>query len=243
MSEEESTKTTSRGTAFVLAGALVLVVAVVGVVLALLLDSGEPGPPPSPTVEEPPNPTVEEPAADDSVCGLPGEEWEGGLDSPPPTEWDYQGTTAYPISDDHGPAETDENEVRYCFERSPEGALLMAANAVTQGSDSAVAEEWLEYAVAAGPYREQLLAAPSDDPDALRMEIAGFRLLDYDGDGTRIDLLIRGSSQGETQYLSGVYDLVWHGGDWKISAESANPIDLAVVPDPAGYVDWGSDQS
>ena len=70
------------------------------------------------------------------------------------------------------------------------------------------------------------------------MSIVGFRLLHYDGETARVDLAARASSQGQTVTVSGVYELIWQDGDWKISADVAEPLNVATIPDLAGYIPW-----
>ena len=224
--------------------ALIVVLGLVIVIVNMTRDDPDPAPPTS-TSAEPTTaaPTSEPPeaAGGASVCGLPGEVLEGTLTTAPAAEWEYQGTTAYPTSSEFGPGDTSAGGVRFCFERSPEGALFAAANSLVQGSDPSIAEEWLQYIVAEGPFRDQLLAdvGSGTTGEGTRLAIVGFRVLAYDGETARIDLAVRGTSQGQTITLSGVYELVWQEGDWKISADVAQPLNMATIPDTAGYIAWG----
>ena len=131
--------------------------------------------------------------------------------------------------------------VRYCFEHTPAGAVFAAANAAVQGSDPTVSANWVKYAIGEGPFRAQVLAesgtASSSNP---RMSIAGFRLLSYNGRTAEVDIAIRTAVGATTVTASGVYMLVWQGGDWKLSADVAKPLDVAPIPDLAGYVFWGA---
>ena len=232
---------------FLVAAALVVAIVAVGVVLGVLnaTRAGDDPPATSPTTAGPgtsaTTPPTDEPPTDESVCGLEPGDSEGTLSSAPETEWQFQGTTAYPTSPTYGPGATDENGVRYCFQNSPEGALFMAANAIPQGSDPSKSFTWADYAVAEGSYREQLLGEMSDtsSTEGRRLSVVGFRLLNYDGETARVDLAVRGSLDGQTTTFSGVYELVWQAGDWKISADVSQPLDLATIPDTAGYITWG----
>lgn len=118
----------------------------------------------------------------------------------------------------------------------------MAANAIPQGSDPSLSSSWMDYALAEGPYREQLLdqlGSSGPGADGTRLSIVGFRLLHYDGETARVDLAVRGSAEGQAATLSGVYELVWEDGDWKINTEVSQPLDMATLPDAAGYIPWG----
>lgn len=226
---------------FLIAAILVIALVILGVVLALSGRDEPGGTSSTPTTTS--STTVSAPvnAGTESVCGLPGYADSGTLTTAPEAEWLFQGTTAYPTSSEHGPGATSPEGVRYCFQHTPTGALFAAANAIVQGSDPAVAGKWLEYAVADGPYRTQILTelggstAGSDS----RMSVAGFRLLAYDGDTSRVDLAVRVTSGNSTVFTSGVYELVWADGDWKIGADTAEPLNVATLPDLAGYTPWG----
>lgn len=242
---EEQSPFTRRG--FVAATVVVAVIVVLGLVIVVVnMTRDDPDPTPTSSTSAEPTtaaPTSEPPEAvgGASVCGLPGEVLEGTLTTAPAAEWEYQGTTAYPTSSEFGPGDTSAGGVRFCFERSPEGALFAAANSLVQGSDPSIAEEWLQYIVAEGPFRDQLLAdvGSGTTGEGTRLAIVGFRVLAYDGETARIDLAVRATSQGQTITLSGVYELVWQEGDWKISADVAQPLNMATIPDTAGYIAWG----
>lgn len=169
---------------------------------------------------------------------------EGTLSAAPAAEWAFQDTTAYPTSPEFGPGETNADGVRYCFQHSPEGAVFAAANAVVQGSDSELVGAWLDYFVADGPHRDAVLsqgAGTGGSGQGVRVEVAGFRLLAYDGQTARVDVAVRGATGGQTVNLSMVYLLVWEGGDWKLSVTDPNaPINVANIPDLAGYISWGA---
>jgi hypothetical protein len=32
---------------------------------------------------------------------------------------------------------------------------------------------------------------------------------------------------------------VWQNGDWKISTDVAQPLNIAAIPNASGYVSWG----
>lgn len=180
-------------------------------------------------------------SGDASLCGLHGLSDSATLAMAPEADWRYQGTTAYPISRIHGPGRTAPEGFRYCFQHTAQGALFAAANAVVQGSESG--DEWIEYALAEGPYRSTLLAsdaAPSDQSDT-RFNIVGFRILHYDAATARVDVAVRLSAPEGTVLASGVYDLAWADGDWRISTASPEPISIAPIPDLIGYVPWGEE--
>ena len=117
----------------------------------------------------------------------------------------------------------------------------MAANAISQGTyDHQAAGGWLDYVVAEGPYRESLLQDMGSEasPNDSRLSIQGFRLLSYDGDTARVDIVVRATVSGQAAIFSGVYDLIWQNGDWKISTETPAPLNMAQIPDVSGYTAW-----
>jgi hypothetical protein len=254
MAEEQQTSPFAKP-GFVVAAVVVGVIVVAGIVLGVMLGTrDDPAPNPATTPPEPATgqvsqspttePTTEPPLdpAQASLCGLSGTKLEGRITIAPEATWEYQGTTAYPVSSTYGPGQTDADGVRYCFQHSPVGALFAAANAVVQSTDPAVIRPWLDYFVADGPGRDTLLAEPSGFGDAtgVRIRLEGFRLLRYDGASAAVDIALSGSMGGRVTYLSMVYNLVWEDGDWKLTViDPENPVDVAVIPDSGGYIYWG----
>jgi hypothetical protein len=233
---------------FVAAAIVVALVLVLGGVLAIRgfgahddRSSANPSTSPSTSADAtaPTAPTA--PGGGASVCGLNGVQMSGTVSKAPAATWAYQGTTAYPTSTEFGPASTTGDGVRYCFQRSPEGALFAAANALTQAAAATTAKAWISYFLADSPNRDELLATvvPTGSAAATRMAVAGFRVLNYDGQTAHVDLAFSGSGSGQTVYFSAVYPLRWEHGDWKFAATSAGDFGNVVqIPDLAGYVTW-----
>lgn len=245
MSDENQSESPSPFTrpGFIISAIVVALIVVFGIILvAVNVGKGDPkaGPTttptsPSPTIISSPGPV----SGDESVCGLDGVQLTGTVSAAPSATWKYQGTTAYPSSSAYGPRKTDPAGFRYCFQHSPTGALFMAANAVSQGSgpDS---KPWLNYVLAEGPFRSQLLNQGSPSNNAgTRTTVAGFRVLNYDGNTASIDLAVQVATTNGTVTLSSVYSLAWVEGDWKVSTNAATPIDIAPIPNVAGYTTWG----
>jgi hypothetical protein len=255
MTEDNEQQSPFTRGGFVAAAVVVALIVVLGIVIVIVnatRDDPEPTPTTSTSAEPTTAPTAEptseltEVAGGASVCGLPGEVTETARLTSAPTvdEWAYQGTVAYPVSAQYGPAATDEaGGFRYCFQRSPEGAVFAAVNAVVQGADFETMGAWLDYFLANGPHRDTVLsqdAGTSTADQGVRIEIAGFRLLAYDGQTARVDVAVRGATGGQTVNLSMVYLLAWEAGDWKLSVTDPNaPINVANIPDLAGYISWG----
>lgn len=229
---------------FIAAAGVVALIVVCAIILVIVnLSRGNPEPGPTSTSEPSSTTAPSTPAAsgDESVCGLGGVELSGSVTTAPAATWKYEGTMAYPTSPTYGPGKTDPAGFRYCFQHSPTGALFMAANAFAQGSASGDSKAWAEYVFAPGPYRDQLLgqSTSTSSTAGTRTTIQGFRILNYDGTNATIDLALSVSTASGTTTVSGVYTLVWSAGDWKVSTDTATPLDVAPIPNVAGYTTWG----
>jgi hypothetical protein len=249
MSTDDTEQNPFTRPAFVSAAVIVGLVLVLGAVLGVrAMTKGNQGAAASPASSSAPtastaSPTSTATTADRSVCGLPGAVMTGTLSTAPSAKWSYQGTTAYPTSDTFGPGKTDANGIRYCFQRSPGGALFAAANALVPPAEPSALATWIDRFVASGPYREAIIAsagAPGTESSGVRLRIAGFRVLSYDGKSARVDVAVEGSSKGTAFVGSYVYELVWQEGDWKFSAQAATPFSFAAIPNVAGYISWGA---
>lgn len=239
---------------FIAAAGVVAVIAILGITLGIVnatRDDPEPDPTGSsssasasgsPSAAPTSDPT--EAAGGASVCGLDGTGSASGrlATAPAVAEWAYEGTTAYPVSPEFGPGAEDEaGAFRYCFQQSPEGALFAASYALAVATDQSKVPAWIDYFAAPGPYRDQFLEPGTDagSDTAARLRIAGFRLLAYTGDTARVDIAMVASADGQTFNLSGVYNLVWVDGDWKIDTSTPEPGTFSTIPDLTGYVSWG----
>lgn len=171
----------------------------------------------------------EEPADSDSVCGLSGvaEAGESLTRGPATDGWDYDGVMPYPVSEEYGPAA--EEGYRYCFSRTPEGAVFFAANAAEQG-ESEHAQEWIAYAVSEGTYRGALIEEVGSGSDEdIRLDVVGFRVLSFSPDSAVVHLAVDGQAQGQTVQLSAEFDLVWEDGDWKFNGDVEQPLSMVPV--------------
>ena len=250
--EEESNPSPFTRPGFLVAAVLVALI-LIAAVLVVINNSGKSGnsgagvsttsaPPPvatSPT----PEPT---PAGSRSICGLKGEKVEAARLSKAPEveQWDYQGTMAYPTSKAVGPGAKNPAGFRYCFQHTPEGALFTTAYALAVGSTPEAARTWLGYFAPPGRFRDALVspsAVSSTDAAAqVRMDIAGFRLLEYTGETARVDIAVTGASQGVPFTGSYIYNLAWTAGDWRMNTNLSDAFSFAIIPNTAGYVPWGS---
>jgi len=173
-----------------------------------------------------------------SFCGLAEVKLVGTVSNPPEAEWSLVGTTAAPLSKTVGPKILEPDGYRRCFAHSPEGSVIATANFFAMGSKRTLYSKVAEHSVAAGAGRDVLLGAqPTSSGGGVRVQIAGFRILDYGATAATIDLAFR-TSKGATG--SQVFDLVWEAGDWKFQvAANGDLLNQPVqLPDLAGYLPW-----
>lgn len=178
--------------------------------------------------------------SDPSVCGLTGYEAAGTLRTAPDSTWGLVGTVAAP-SDPNGagPGRSESSGFRSCYAHTPTGALYSAANVIAMGSITGLAQEVTEKLVVEGAGRDAALAkmGPSTSTSTVRYQIAGFKMLTYDGGNATVDVAVNVST-GEL--VSFVETLQWSGGDWKIVLDAAGnaPIPSSPLQSLGGYIPW-----
>lgn len=230
---------------FVGAAVVVAVLVVLGLVLSLTNVFGGapdqravPGPVPGdPLTTAAASPV---PAGSASVCGLAGVEMSGTVAQAPAATWSLVGTTAAPAIKAVGPGRIDADGYRSCYAHTPLGALTCAANLVAMGSVPAIEKKVIEQSALTGPGRKKALGEPTAGGGqvGVRVQVAGFRVLRYDGSTADVDLALRTSNGA----LAGqVFNLAWSDGDWKfqLAASGDLPVPVAQVPDLTGYLTWG----
>lgn len=245
MASDDSEQNPYTRPGFVAAAVVVALVVILAAVLGYraVAEPDDPDPTTAPTSSDPTATAAptESPSAQggESVCGLEPVELDGTLTAAPATEWELVGTTAAPSVKGHGPGEIEDDGFRYCYSHTPTGALLAAANVTAMGSDPDLLPKVAEHLFAEGPGRDIVLSEtpPGNAGGGVRVQIAGYRLLDYSGDSATVDIAVRGSNGA----LGGqVYDLTWEEGDWKVQVapDGQLPTGLVVLPDLTGYILW-----
>lgn len=245
MATEDEEKSPFTRPGFIVSAAVVGAIVVIGVIVGVNI-ALKPTPTPSPSASEPSTSATPTPAegveGGASVCGLEGVVTDDAeITTMPQAEWKYEGAIAYPVNPEFGPAETAAEGYRYCFQRSPEGAVFASANATVQGSSPAIAGAWIDYFLSTkAPNRAELLEGVSaGGSGSSRVTIVGFRVLAYDGTTARIDIATQVMAQGKTVYGSAIYALVWEDGDWKLLPDDpATPLPFAVIPNASSYIPW-----
>lgn len=179
----------------------------------------------------------------DSICGLSGGAGGAGDIDPVSTRWRYSNAVAYPTSAVYGPGRTSSQGYRYCFQRSPGGALFAAANSLAfDNSSIAEAKAWWEYVLADGRYRRARLAesyVPNDPTE--RLQIIGYRIMTYTGREAWVDIAVRTSGSDGGGVVSAVSHLVWQRGDWRLSTDELQSTNVARISDLTDYTAWSAD--
>lgn len=230
----------SPGARRIAAAVAIAAIVALGLFLAVSNLVGE-DPQPAPPAAAAPTPTAAapSPASEASICGLTAVELTGTVNAAPQTTWTLVGTTAAPAVEGQGPGTIDSDGFRSCYARTPTGALVAAANYTAIGSYDPLRQRFYEEATVPGPGRDVLLGKPSTGSSGgdVRVQIAGFRVLRYDGDQADIDLAFR-TSKGAIG--GAVLNLQWSGGDWKIRvADDGSELSPVVqLPSIAGYIPW-----
>lgn len=233
----------SRG--FVLSGAFLGVIALVGLLVIALGFMGEDEREGSSSADSVVNPRpTDDPSPGDgeSMCGLTEVETGGGLaESPEGTEWELVGKIAAPYVEGHGPEMVGDDGYRSCFSHTPLGAVLAAANWTAMGSDPELSSDLMERILAESPGREVALAeeeaSDTSSDDDMSVQIAAFRVISYDGDEASVQIVYT-SSYG--LHMVFPVDMRWEGGDWKLLlADDGEPV---TPPYPvetfAGFIRW-----
>ncbi|RFA06429.1 hypothetical protein B7R54_18790 [Subtercola boreus] len=173
-----------------------------------------------------------------SVCGLAGYETAPTLTSAPTTKWSIIGTVAAPNAPDAGPGVTGADGVRSCYSHTSEGALFAIANWWALGTDARIAKAAIEQLAEPGPGRDAALAKTSTSATrGLSAQIAGFKVLSYDGSAVTVDLAWRTNTG---QLVSVPAAAVWLDGDWKISSadDGTSPFPPSALQSLGGYTPW-----
>ncbi len=231
----------ATGRGWLAAGVLGVIVAL-GAALAVTGVFGSGGPATPPAAAAPGAAVASTASASASVCGLPGVELSGVLHEAPPAQWELVGTIAAPTVPGQGPGLVDGDGFRSCFAHTPTGAVVAAANLAALGSYPPVRARFNEQAIAPGPGRDAVLAAPpppraSDGP---RLQLVGFQLLRYSGAQAEVDLALRTSTGS---LLAATVYLAWAEGDWKarVAQDGSDVSSVSPISSLNAYVAWSAE--
>lgn len=227
---------------FIAAAGVVGLIIVCAIVLGIV-NLSRPATEPAPTsaLSAPTSSASPPTSTDASICGLGGVELNGSVTTTPQATWKYQDVLAYPTSAAAGPGATDPSGYRYCFARTPDGALFAAANITVMSFDDMIRSSWLPYVVSSGEYRNALISAALNASSSnIRANVAGFRMLSYDGARAFVDVAFQATGSGQLVTGSFAVHLVWSDGDWKIDGSQTAPTNIGQLPNLAGYTSWAA---
>lgn len=222
---------------FILSAALIIALAAAVIVVAVWPKSGSnpaAGPNSSPSTPSPSSSSASE-GVEASVCGLSGTK-ETALGAAPDSDWELVGRTAVPAAPEtSGPGAVSDAGIRYCFAKSPSGALFAAANIfglVSSGEQRAVLTE-LAADTAARDQQLQELDETQSAPSGA--QIRGFQLQNYTESSATIDL---GIELPNGAVGSVPIPLVWEGGDWKLNVVEGGISGSKQLNDLSAYIPW-----
>ena len=248
-----------RGRGFIMSTVLIVLVLFAGAVvvtLNVLDDDSKPSADPTETRSS----TTAPDDAEASVCGLADVDLSGTLPAAPTdVEWEVDGLQVLPSSEKNGPGQREANGVRYCYARTPEGALLAAVHLsgaaglptrdhVLTQSDAA---DWIKRTIASGPgYDAALKRWPSrwagitfDELSEVggRAQVRGYRIATYDGSTALVDVahVVTVDQDGSAQLRATRWELQWERGDWRarLAPDGSFP-ESTRLPDMTGFVPW-----
>lgn len=187
-------------------------------------------------------------ASGGSVCGLDATGGTTLTKAPKDVTWTAQRSLYLPTSKEHGPGQTDpSSQVRTCFSRTPEGALLSATSMLGSSTDPNLLVETLQArgvdspgkTIAVGKAQQR---ASSGDQTIPPMEIEGFRVLSFTKDAATVEVVVGVDTGSEKVHRATAADMVWQDGDWKFTFAddgSGGPTG-SQVSDLSNYVRWSS---
>lgn len=168
--------------------------------------------------------------------GCNGTSGSSDLPKGPPSgvTWQAQGAMSYPTSKDLGPKKTD-GVVRTCFQHSPSGALLAAANIIVGASSGPdTSEAVMQRQFTAGPGKTTMIAGVHEpDNKAGTASPAGFQIGACTPQRCIVNLFLTGG-EGSGSFTM---PMVWSDGDWKLDGTLELRPMLSVAL-PAGWSQW-----
>ena len=177
-----------------------------------------------------------------SVCRLTARADEvGKLETEAPeTEWESLGNQLVTKKNaTHGPGVVEDDGFRYCYARTPEGALFAAANFLTFGSsaDSNLTTRAAQKLIDAGDRQEEIEASMTDGASGGGGSLVAYQVNRYSDEKATLTLVLEISGSK----VAAPKDFVWSGGDWKISVPGVGgpAYQMEKIESLAGYVPWG----
>ncbi|MDR6692545.1 hypothetical protein J2X55_003490 [Microbacterium sp. 1154] len=204
------------------AGAVVLVAVIVGVVGLLWPRPGETPPAATDNTSQPSTPT----GSGACPTALPASTTSTVPDD---LRWAASQGMSWPVSDTVGPTSTSDG-FPDCFQQSPIGAALFTSTFYGSVADHTPTDAARFYTAPSAELDDYLRtaapAAPSDGSVAEQNQragigVAGYRIDSYTAEHATVTLVLT-VPNSSTGYRGIPFDLVWHDSDWKIGKLSSN---------------------
>lgn len=157
--------------------------------------------------------------------------------APRSVSWQFDGDILIPLQAEAGPAETTASGVKYCFAKSPTGAVLAAMVLLGQIANPELSDDVLRTRVIPGPGVERALAAgrtPSAPPTPIGVQFAGFKVFDYYEGRAVIQVAAKINEQA---VASLPVTMQWSKGDWKAVLQPDGSFNGQVAPDVLSSMD------
>lgn len=238
MSQYSDRNPARRG--FIFGAAIVgILILIAGVLIVSSLIGGGGTPSATSTPEPSTSPTAAVAAGDASVCGLTAVEDTDTVTTAPIADWVIVGTMAAPTSEEVGPGLEDSDGIRSCYAHTAEGALFATANIWAMGTDSRLGPLITERLVVPGPGQDAALESQGagSNSGGLAAQIAGFKILSYDGTDAAVDLAFRLNTGN---LVSVPQALQWSDGDWKVllTDDGQSSFQPSALQSLGGYIPW-----
>lgn len=180
-------------------------------------------------------PTGSSPATTGTGCPAPAVN-NSVPSGPVPARWNLVERVALPSSS-AGPHVT--SGLRRCYDHSPQGALLAAAN-ISYGLASSSYKSVYAHQVLPGPNassaEQDQAAAAKQAPSSTIAQIRGYRFMNYSPDRAQVQLLTGPDDTSTQQYT---FLMQWAGDDWMLNADAPGGY---ISPQPAsmadGFTEW-----
>lgn len=187
---------------------------------------------------DPSAPSVDPDDPEASRCGLTAYSDTNDLETTAPeTKWEWV-VQSFMVAkgSEHGPGIVQEDGVRYCYARTPTGALYAAYNIAAMGHFMAPSQ-YGQYVTIPGSDRDQMLSETAVPyKTEYKFEPAGFRIEKYDQNEVIVDVafLI------ESTLLNFKMQLKWLEGDWLVVPvdDGSFFLESGAPSSIAGYIVW-----
>ncbi|TWE07370.1 hypothetical protein [Rudaeicoccus suwonensis] len=164
-------------------------------------------------------------------CGFPAA-WDATpASSAPQVTWQQVGGLSAPTSPQLGPGKVSgpDGAIRQCYQHSPTGAVMAAANIAIGASDPLAGNEVVEKQFTPGPGKQQVLDQQGEEGTAT---IAGFQVEACEPAKCLISIAVSGGGN----YGAATVPLVWSGGDWMVDGTVTGISAGQPLSSLAGYV-------